>query len=93
MVYQKQKLNFSCSKLKFHKDSFKVKKNIVKNTMQYLSKKVTDVPEELLESFCKLRVMIRIKFFIRKKEQEKQKKRSSGDKDNRIVKKMKKVMN
>lgn len=79
---------------KFHNDSFMVKKNIVEKTTDYLSTKIADVPEELLKSFCKLRVIVRIKFLNKKQEQEKQKKRqASDDKGNRILKKMKKIVN
>lgn len=83
---------------KFHKDKFSVKKEIVKKTTEYICSKLVDIPKELVKSFSQQRMFIRIKFLNMKQSEEKQKKRkgssySSVEKGNKLIKKMKKIVN
>lgn len=59
--------------LKLHNDNFSFKKNIVRETTKYRVGKVNDVPKELITSFCRQRVFVRIKFLNIKKQKSKQK--------------------
>lgn len=79
---------------KFHKDTFYFKKNIIKKTAEYILSKVKDVPKELVKSFCRQRVFVRIKFLNVKREQKQaEKRKASSNILRKNIKKMKKIVN
>lgn len=79
---------------KLHKNNFHFTKNIVKRTTQYILSKVTDVPKELVTSFCRQRVFVRIKFLnIKKEEKQAEKRKASSDILRKKIKKIKKTVN
>ena len=75
---------------KRHKINFKSNHNIVKSTTSYLTKKVPDVPEKLVQSFSRQRIFVRINFLNLKRDEAKLRKRSCT-KNRKIGKKMKKI--
>lgn len=79
--------------VKLHKDNFKFKKHIIKRTTRYISTKVTDVQNELVASFARQRVFVRIKFLnIKKEEKQTEKRKASSDVLRKQIKKMKKTV-
>ena len=71
--------------IKYHKETFKAKKNIVKNTVKYISKKCTqlgtEVPLELIRGFVRQRIFIRIKYLNQQVKAETSKKRGASYQD------------
>ncbi|KAJ8933836.1 hypothetical protein NQ314_013758 [Rhamnusium bicolor] len=61
---------------KFHKENFRQGKYIVKRTINYITKKVNEmqISHELIKSFCRQRVFVRIKFLNMKRHEYKEKK-------------------
>ncbi|KAJ8938914.1 hypothetical protein NQ314_011290 [Rhamnusium bicolor] len=84
---------------KFHKENFRQGKHIVKRTINYITKKVSEmqISHELIKSFCRQRVFIRIKFLNMKRHEYKLGKRkssalSSAEHSRKLTKKMKKII-
>jgi hypothetical protein len=79
-----------------HKDIFSQKIKIVEETTDYIAEKLRDIPRELVRSFCKQRVFIRIKFLNLQLQAKKFKKRTSTtgtDNQRKTIKKIKKIVN
>lgn len=80
---------------KYHRQEFCDKKDVIKKTTEYIATKVTDVPKELIHSFARQRIFVRIKFLNLKKDETKSLKRKASINDARrkISKKFKKILN
>lgn len=79
--------------VKLHKETFSNPKKIVKNTSNYISNKLKDIPKDLVISFCRQRVFVRIKYLNLKSEENKCEKRKASEASRQISKKFKKIIN
>lgn len=77
--------------ISLHKDKFQGGKNIIKQTSKYISKKIPQIPINIITTFVKQRIFIRIRYLNMQKKVALGKRKSSAC-DRKIQKKFKKII-
>lgn len=79
--------------IRFHPEKFSFSKEILKKTTNQIFTKIKEVPIDLVKSFCRQRIFVRIKYLNFQNEDLKSEKRKATTISKKVSKKFKKIIN